>query len=171
MGVIQNSFNQLLGITAGAVSMGEHIKEQKIANKTTALNQFDVYQNQKEAYMAEANSLKEEQGAIDEKVAKNNQSLDKLYNKVEEQGYIKPGQSRYVSALEKSYNSLAEQQELVRQRNTTLQDRVKFLNEKGSNIKSLLKKADIQTLKVEDIKQNEIKPNRDLSSFKVGGKK
>ena len=171
MGAIQNNFNQLLAMTAGAVGMAEHIKGQKIANKTTALNQFDVYQNQKEAYMAEANSLKEEQSAIDEKVAKNNQSLDKLYNKVEEQGYIKPGQSRYVSALEKSYNSLAEQQELVRQRNTTLKERVKFLNEKGSNIKALLKKADIKSLEVGDIKQNEIKPNKDLSSFKVGGKK
>ena len=53
-----------------------------------------------------------------------------------------------MAALEKSYNSLAEKQELLKGRKATLDERAKFLKEKGSNVNSLLQKAKINNLKV-----------------------
>lgn len=145
---IQNNFNQLLGIAAGAIGTAEHFKSARISNTTTALNQYEIYKNEEGELNTAQSNLAQEQSTVDEKLAKNQASSEKLNKKIEEQGFIKPGQSRYMAALEKSYNSLAEQQELLKSRRSTLDERARFLKEKANNVNALLEKAKIKNLNV-----------------------
>lgn len=148
MGVIQNNFNKLLGLSLGAVGTAKHLESQAISNKTTALNQYEILSQEQQAYNTDKANIAQEQASIDEKMTKNRASAEKMNKKIEEQGYAKKGQSLYMAALEKSYNSLAEKQELLKGRKATLDERAKFLKEKGSNVNSLLEKAKIKNLKV-----------------------
>lgn len=158
MGAIQSSFNQLIATVAGGIALGQHISnekksiaEQEWANKNTALDQAEKFNEQAGEFNEENRNLLETQKA--DKL-KSNELIKKIegVENAPEGTYTERGkkmlESKYQNALEslrenqlqttKQLRDLSERRDILKQRRGLVSQKVESSGLKDVSVKPVL---------------------------------
>ena len=171
MGTIQNSFNQLLGMTAGAVGIGKHLSEQAYANKVSALNMAEDYESKAGAAQKEADALAASQKELNKDYEKNKNAREHLVTG----NTLTEDERNYKIGLIKSLQSLENRQEALTEQQKSFDERLNILRERKKLTEEKLGKGKLKDVKVSQV------PKLEKSAFqnkldkdpilKLGGKK
>ena len=158
MGAIQNNFNQLLSLTAGAITLGKHISnekkslaEQEWANKNSALDQAEKFNEQAGEFNEEHKNLLETQTADKLKSNELKRKIEGVENAPEgtytEQGK-KMLETKYQNALEslrenqlqttRQLKDLSERRDILKQRRELVSQKVESSGLKDVPVKPVL---------------------------------
>ena len=137
MGTIQNSFNQLLAMGAGAIGMGKHLSQQSEANKMEAVRLAEQYDTQARGLQGEADALAKAQEGLNKEYethmkAQSNfvKGTARAREAIGAQGTLTPDEANYRKELHEAYKNLIDKQESISTLRKGLEERVNLLRER-----------------------------------------
>lgn len=153
---IQNSFNQLLGVTAGAAGLVKHTKQQNLSNKLNAMSLAETI-NQKDVpnLQAKNDQLVKEQANLNKDVELNQISRENLKKGLEashpNKGPLTNEEREALTENTKQLADLTAKQEKLSEKKEALENDKAFYEQKKDLVNKVLKNAKLQDVNLEEI--------------------
>ena len=161
MGAIQSSFNQLIATVAGGVALGQHISEQKWANRKIAIDEAEKYNTAMGDINKETEALNVQQEEINAKTGKVDTNVENLYERVGAKESLSPQEKGLVTRYDNAYKRLEEEQTMVTKRREELNERIDMLKNKRQFVERSQKKAGFKDISIKEATEAK-KPNETL---------
>lgn len=161
MGAIQSSFNQLISTVAGGIALGQHVSEQKWANKKVAIDEAEKYNTAMGDINKETEALNVQQEEINAQTGKVDKNVNNLYERVKDNETLSPQEKGLVTRYDNAYKRLEEEQAMVTKRREELNERIDMLKNKRQFVERSTKKAGFKDIPIKDATEAK-KPNETL---------
>lgn len=165
MGAIQSSFNQLIATVAGGIALGQHVSEQKWANKKVAIDEAEKYNTAMGDINKETEALNVQQEGINAQTGKIDKNVENLYERVGQKESLTPQEKGLVTRYDNAYKRLEEEQTMVTKRREELNERIDMLKNKRQFVERSQKKAGFKDIPIKEAIEAK-KPNETLDEMK-----
>lgn len=167
MGAIQNSFNQLLSLGAGAAALGQHIEQVRVSNINNTLNEAEKFNEQANEFNAQHKDLINQQKEEKMEGLDLKQKRSQFEENVEEGKYTAQGQKMLETKYQNAFNDLKQRQLQTTKQLKELADRREILKQRGKLIEKGAKKIGIN---VKPIMGNNKDLLEKIDKYRKGGK-